>query len=147
MACSGSKLPGALWRVHRTFLALNTFRPPQHFSTRVMHALPRRNEIIMAFLWGMGEDGPLRYRLLPVASYANIGARSSRGTLISVTQWQIALIEWQIALTTLRLDCSHFQQASKLKSPCQSCCVTRWVHLGKGKSLHRALAQVCCGGS
>ena len=32
------------------------------------------NELIMAFLWGMGDDPPLRFRILPQSSYANIGA-------------------------------------------------------------------------
>ena len=32
-------------------------------------------QVIMAFLVGMGHDDPLRYRILPVDEFCNIGAQ------------------------------------------------------------------------
>ena len=36
------------------------------------------NDVIIAFLWGMGLDGQLRFRLLPVESYSNVGNYDQR---------------------------------------------------------------------
>ena len=40
-----------------------------------------RNEVVLPFLWGMGEEGQLHYRVLPVEQYSNI------------REWQ-AQLEW-----------------------------------------------------
>ena len=35
------------------------------------------NEVLMGFLLGMGDEPPVKFRLLPVAKYSNIGASSA----------------------------------------------------------------------
>ncbi len=38
------------------------------------------NEVLVGFVMGMGNDPPLRFRLLPVEQYANIGEQyANRG--------------------------------------------------------------------
>lgn len=39
-------------------------------------ALLRRNDLLPAFLFGMGDEPPVWYRILPVDQYSNIGKRA-----------------------------------------------------------------------
>ena len=51
------------------FLTLNSkllTHPPTCHSTYY------RNEIIIPFLWGQGDEEPIRYRLLPAEQFCNI---------------------------------------------------------------------------
>lgn len=41
------------------------------------------NDVLMYFLWGSGEQDQLRYRLLPVSRYCNVGERLGRGPVLS----------------------------------------------------------------
>eukprot|EP00887_Chlorella_sp_A99_P006017 scaffold27.g6017.t1 len=59
-----------------------------HFLSAMLHRITEQapfqwegtafNEVVMHFLWGIGDQAPLRYRLLPVDMFSNLGVYRKR---------------------------------------------------------------------
>ena len=56
------------------------FTLAQRISYHVLHHWEQAayNELIMGFLVGVGDEGPIRYRLLPIDKFSNIGVWERR---------------------------------------------------------------------